>query len=217
MEIIRKSIKEYVAIINKAFGIYSKAIKRRPWLFLSFIVFYLSFFLIYFITPGYGIRETWDHITGREELQERIIELQTEIERKNSIIDTLNKREDALSLIKTIEFDENWKTEENKESIQRLFEYAAFAIEKEDYQYAEDIYIETLQMQETLSAHYNLGRLYYMKGDLRSTKTEWEYVINLDQAGKYPKVRLYLGIINFELGNEDDGNNYLSEYLEILE
>lgn len=221
-KIVIQSFEYITSGIKTIFGLYVEAVlrliramKRRPVLAV-FMIFSYIFILSWPLLLRSNKINYWDRITGREELELRILDLQTELDKRDEIIDALTNRKGAYSLYKDLTFEESWETEENRVTIQRLLEYADFAIEKEDYPYAEQVYQEALQIQETLSVHYNLGRLYYLQGNLTEAESEWKSVLELDSRGQYPEVRFYLGVLQHEKGSEDESNNNLSEYLYLI-
>lgn len=215
MNTLEKLLAAYVQSLQRLFQFYRRMLKKNPFLTLVAVVAYITMLVSLFI-PRPPLSSYWNRITGRQELETRILELQEQLDRKDEIIDTLTKRTRASSVQKDLTFEETWETEENRANVLRLLDYADFAIEKEDYSYAERVYREASQIQETLSVHYYLGRLYHLQGDLTDSEVEWKRAIELDPQRRYPEVRFYLAILLYEMGNEKESTNFLEEYLRLI-
>lgn len=192
------------------FDVYRRMFSRRPVLVVIMLFIYaagVGGFLFKWTNTG-----SWESQKSRD-LRLRIQRMEMKGERDDAVIDVLRQRMRKVSFLKDLTFDEKWKSDETRTTVLRLLEYAQFALEKSDFSYAKGVYQDAAKVQPTLSVPYYLGRLHYLEGDLVSAESEWTTVIAADPQGKYPDLRLYLGILKYELGKKDESNTLLQEYL----
>ncbi len=187
---------------------------KKPF-YIFFTLIYTIFAAVYFYKSE--IVDTFKYVKDGKQLRLQIKELEQEVVDKDLIINTFTRRSSTASFIKDLNFDEKWQSEKNKIEIERLLEYAAFALRKNDSQRAERLYKEAESIQETLSSNYNLGALYYYEGQLGSAISVWERFITIDSNSKYPIVRFYLSIVYHEKGNNEKSIKLLKDYLVTYE
>lgn len=179
----------------------------------SFMVVYCLFSL--WFLAGDRVIPFWNKITGKQELQGRLLDLSDRLARQQDIIDVQSRRTRQSSFLRKIDFDENWATEKSRLRIMRLLDYAEFALEKEDYRYAERLYQEASEIQQTITVPYYKGRLNYLLGDLEGAEAEWREAIRLDDKGRYPELRLYLAISLYEMDKDNETKKLLKEILHL--
>ena len=197
------------------FDIYTRIFKRRPIFFILTTLIYTIFIIWFFFRSE--IKDALMYSTEGKQLSIQIKELEDQIRNKDLILDTLTRRSKTASFIKDMDFQEKWESEKNKIEIERLLEYAAFALRKNDPGRAERLYNESESIQETLSSNYSLGALYYFEGQLESTISAWERFIRIDSKNNYPIVRFYLSIAYHEKGNDAKSIQLLKAYLAAIE
>jgi tetratricopeptide (TPR) repeat protein len=118
-------------------------------------------------------------------------------------------------LPRSIEFTEEWKDEKTKSDVMRLLDYAAYAEQKGDLSYAERIYGEADQRQRSLAVEYDWGRNAYHQGKLEQAIVHWGRAVDLDGQGKYPDLRLYLGLALRESNKTTEARKILTDYLKM--
>jgi tetratricopeptide (TPR) repeat protein len=198
-------------IFDEVLRLYARVLHKHRALFLAVAAAYTGF-LLFFVFRS-ELRKTWETVAGKREAEQRIKMLEAILEKQQVITATLTSRENKSSLLRNLEFKENWKTDRNRTETLRLLEYANFALEKEDYPRAKRMYEEAAQIQPTLSVPYYLGRLAYLQGDLSEAESNWRQVVNADTKKQYPEVRLYLGMTLYEMGREREAKDFFREYL----
>ena len=197
--------------MSEILSIYTKLFKRHPFFLVFSVIIYAIIFMWFFFRTE--VRDIWINIREGNVYREQLLELKNELRAREQILNTLTKRSRSASFIKDIAFIEKWKSEENKTEVGRLIEYADFAVRKNDPNRAESLYQESLSIQETFSANYELASLYYSEGNLEKAIASWEKFKKLDSENNYPVVGLYLGIAYHELGEEEKSLSNLKNYV----
>lgn len=151
---------------------------------------------------------------SRSQIELRLHTLQAELQSQREIAAALAQRLQQPTIFKDLTFDETWADEGQRAAVTRLLEYAAFAAQKQDYQYADRLYGEALAIQRSPSVLYYFGRNAYFQGDFRKTEALWRDAISLDSTGKYPELRFYLAIVLHEMGNRQDAVELMIKYLD---
>lgn len=190
------------------FEFYRSLFSRHPFV-TAFVILGYAFVASFLLLRSEFMKPFID----RDITEARIDELEKRISQQDAVIQILTKRSKSVSFFRDLDFEENWKTDENRDTILRLLEYANFAIQRADYSRAESLYLEASQIQETISVPYYRSRMYYVQGDLQSAELQLRRVIELDKLSKYPDVRLYLGIVLYQMGKEKDGREYLRDFV----
>lgn len=202
--------------MNKVLDIYKRQLTSHPFITVTFFLFYLLLTLQFIFKVN--LIEKWRMLWKGDEIkvmqEQRISELQSKVEQQDKIIEVLTKREREYSFLRKLEFQEDWKAEDNRNNVLRILDYADFAIQKQDYSRAEQLYLEADKIQETLTVPYYRGRLAYIQGNLPAAESQWKRVISLDRQGRYPEVRLYLAIALYEIGKGSESKAFLKEYLD---
>lgn len=199
-------------MLHNVVSMYTSFFKRKP--FWGFLILLIYIFFAVWVFFRSEIADTFKYAKEGKQLSIQIKDLEEIVRSKDLIIDTLTRRSKTASFIKNLDFNEKWQSEKTKIEIERLLEYAAFALRKNDSKRAERLYKEAESIQETLSSNYNLGALYYFEGQLESTIRAWEKFITIDSGIKYPIVRFYLSIAYHEKGNNDKSIKILKNYLK---
>lgn len=119
-------------------------------------------------------------------------------------------------LFRNLEFKEKWQDDKTRTEILRLIDYARFAEEKNDYQYARRFYEEANRLQETSAVTYFLGRNAYLQGDLADVEAKWRKVIEWDKHLTYPEMRLYLALILYEEHKDNEAIGLMADYLKAI-
>lgn len=198
--------------MSEFLNLYKALWSRRP---LTIVVVTLFYALVAVATLFYeDILDVMNATREVKELRSLTAELKDASDQQARVIEILTKRTKYTSFVRYQVFHENWITEENRTNVLRLLEYAAFALEKEDFRHAEKLYREANEIQETLVVPYNLGRLSYLEGYIETAVSYWKTVIARDAGEQYPDIRLYLGIALYELGEDVESQQYFEEYLE---
>lgn len=198
--------------LNRLFQFYILIFREHPLLLLLFVVAYLI--IVTFVFWGQRIVTLLQAPQQVEHLQLRTIELQTQLEAQKKVLERLSQTTREPTIFRELQFTEQWKTDQARIQVTRLLEYADFAISKEDYQHAEKLYREAGEIQPTVSVPYYQGRLNYMQGDLEAAKSKWTEAIQADPEMKYPELRFYLGLIHYELNEDDESKELLRLYLQ---
>jgi tetratricopeptide (TPR) repeat protein len=196
--------------IDDILSMYKRAFLRHPYtLGLTFFVYFII--ILFYILGGSPI--TWFHaVREGTELRKRVLDLETQRQQQDQLIATLTARTTQVDFLKPLKFDERWRDERARETVGRLIEYAEFAIAKNDFEHAERFYREANDVQPTVSIPYYEGRLAYRRGDLQSAEAKWLEAIQRDPERKYPDLRLYLGVLYYQLGRVGEAKRYLKSF-----
>lgn len=194
--------------------VYKRLLSKHPFTFVVIILMYIL--ILFFMVSDYNLIDFIRAPFEAPILRERIRSFQEMEAEKDAIISRLTQSRDGSPLFRQLKFDEAWKNDEAKININRLLEYAAFAISKDDFTHARRLYDDASQIQETISVHYYQGRLAYLEGNLKHTINSWTSAVKLDTDRKYPILRLYLGIVFYEMGDDVGANRFIKEYSEGL-
>jgi len=149
-----------------------------------------------------------------QELRERVTELESQRKQQDQLVMMLTAGTNQADFLKPLKFDERWRDERSQEAVGRLVNYAEFAISKSDYDHAELFYNEASQFQPTVTIPYYEGRLAYRKGDLSGAEEKWLEAVKQDPNGEYPDLRLYLGILYYQMGRVGEAKQYLKYFGE---
>ncbi|MGH9714225.1 MAG: tetratricopeptide repeat protein [Candidatus Acidiferrales bacterium] len=179
---------------------------KYPWAVVVGVLSYLIFFATFFlkISPFEWIRAPHE----ARELRMRVLDLEMQRRQQDLLLATLTARTPQADYLKPLKFEENWRDEHTRETIGRLVEYAEFALSKNDFEHAERFYTEASEMQPTITIPYYEGRLAYRRGDLQRAEVKWLEAIKRDPEGKYPDLRLYLGILYYQIGRASEAKQY---------
>lgn len=184
-----------------------KKVFKSP-LFSLFMIAYTAIAVFYF----YRIQERRNmeevNLIQRD-LQERIIQLNEMIKDKNELA-----IRNQYSFMKNMEIRDTLLDKTDKGNIERMIEYADFAIQKKDFEYAEKFYEDANQTYNYSITHYYLGKLYYRQNNIDDAIREFRTAISLDKKEFYPEYRFYLAILLHEINNESESKKYIKNYLE---
>jgi tetratricopeptide (TPR) repeat protein len=147
-----------------------------------------------------------------KELQKRVLDLEAQRQQQDQVIATLTARATQTDFLKPLKFQERWRDDRARETLSRLVEYAEFAISKNDFEHAERFYNEANDVQPTVTIPYYQGRLAYRRGDLQRAEVMWLEAIKRDPDRKYPDLRLYLGVLYYQMGRFSEAKRYLSSF-----
>ena len=197
--------------MSEFLNIYVRVFKRHPFILGLSVAVYPIVLIFVFFKPE--LHDAWINIKEGNVYKEQLVELKKELRARDQILNTLTTRSKSASFIKDIKFEEQWASDGNKIEVGRLIEYADFALRKSDPGRAESLYKESLSIQETLSANYELASLYYFEGNLEKAIASWEKFKGIDNGDKYPVVGLYLGIAYHELGEKKKSLSNLKDYV----
>lgn len=197
----------------KLFDFYIKLLKERPaWLSVLVAGYIMAFVMYFFFLQRQRLER---------ELKKDVSMIMVELENENAdlkkLVATLSEARGQPRLFKPITFEETWENNEKKKEVQRILEYADFALSKDDIKRAMVLYEEALTVQETFSAKYALGRLEYLSGNINSCVQHWSQIIEADTEGLYPLLRFYLAVAFHEQGQEKQSREYLQKYLSLAE
>ena len=132
------------------------------------------------------------------------------------IADVTNRLRDYSEfnlLFKDITFEEAWPDDEERLVVVRLIQSARFAASKDDFDYAIEKLGESQGVRDTLTAHYEKGRLYLRKGDVEKAIQEWQQLIVMDKGNKYADVRSCVSALMHAVGDRDGNKNMLQAFL----
>jgi len=118
------------------------------------------------------------------------------------------------TLFKDIEIRDSLDVKGEQANFKRILEYAQFALDKEDYEYAERFYQDGINSYKSSVANYYLARLYYIQNKLKMSEIELNKAILKDSKNIYPEYNFYLAVINFELDKRTVSKDLLREYLK---
>jgi len=147
-----------------------------------------------------------------KELQKRVLDLEAQRQQQDQVIATLTARATQTDFLKPLKFDERWRDDRARETVGRLVEYAEFAIAKNDFEHAGRFYNEANDVQPTVTIPYYQGRLSYRRGDLQRAEAMWLEAIKRDPDRKYPDLRLYLGVLYYQMGRASEAKRYLRSF-----
>lgn len=193
--------------IENMFGVYKRILTRHPIILSLTLAMYAAFFT-WFITSR--IIRPQEHKLIRKEFE--IMQLTKELERTQKIVDSLIAG-NTPTIFKPVSFEENWENDSNKTEIKRIFEYAEFAMSKNDYKRARSLYKEAQTTQNTYEAEYSLGLISYFERNLESCIQTWKQLVDKDEVRQFPIVRFYLAVVLYEAGHHDESMKYLQDYL----
>ncbi len=188
--------------LENVFSLYKRIFSRHRLLFVGSIVYFI-------LVLGYGVGRSFLALREADELRMRVVELETQRRQQDQLLSTLTERTLQAEFLKPLKFEERWRDERTKQTVSRLVDYAEFAISKNDFERAERFYSEANQAQPTLTIPYYEGRLAYRRGDLQRAETKWLEAIKRDPEQRYPDLRLYLGVLYYQLGRVDEARTYL--------
>lgn len=120
----------------------------------------------------------------------------------------------TAKLFRNLEFKEQWQDDKARAEILRLIDYARFAEEKADYEYASRFYEEANKIQETHTVTYFLGRDAYLQGELTRAEMYWRKILAADPQNHYPEMRLYLALILYEQRKDSEAASLLEAYVK---
>jgi hypothetical protein len=197
-----------MAEIPSLLATYQRLFKARPLFWSGVVVTYAA---IIFTTFAYlEARKT-------EQSQQRLMLLEEQLEElrhQRNEQGVTNSHRERPGFMRDLSFNENWVNDDTKTNVARLLDYAAFAIQKADFRRAERLYAEAETAQTTFVVPYNLARLHYLEGDLKGTAIYLENVIALDTGARYPELRLYLGVVQYELGQTAESRKSLQLFID---
>ena len=121
----------------------------------------------------------------------RITDLEFSLEKSEQLISLCKKNYKSYGFLNLIEFRETNLIDQERKKLLRLFEFAEFAIEKEDFVYAEKLYLEANNTYNSAYGYYLIGRLYYISGALDKAESAWQNAIEIDSELFYPEIRFY--------------------------
>ena len=116
-------------------------------------------------------------------------------------------------IFRDLQFNENWENEKVKSDALRLIEFGRYADDKGNFKYAEKLYREAKELQDSLTATYYLGRNAYFQGDLSEAERNWRKLISVDPDVKYPDVRLYLATLLSQSRRNAEAKQVLATYV----
>ncbi len=187
-----------------------RLLRKKPYIFISTMVVYIGI-IGFYIT----LREKQNIVTSiRYKAEREIVDLKEEIERQKNIINSLTISRKIPVVFRPINFTEDWEDDSKEAEINRIFEYANFAMSKEDYKRAKSLYEEAQVIQTTFQAQYYLGMLDYIEGDLNSCIKKWSTIVESAQD-RFPNLRFHLAIVLYEDGESERSMKYLLEYMKI--
>jgi tetratricopeptide (TPR) repeat protein len=191
-------------LLDDFLEIYKKLFVKHRWFFVFSMVLYLAFVGFYFWKTGIV---SWP--SRQKELQKRVLDLEEQLHERDQVVATLTTRAGQVEFLKPLKFDERWQDDHSRETVGRLVEYAEFAITKNDFERAEGFYKEANDIQPTITVPYYRGRLAYRQGDLQRAEALWLEAIKRDPDNKYPDLRLYLGVLYYQIGRAREAQHYL--------
>jgi tetratricopeptide (TPR) repeat protein len=191
------------------FSIYKQIFYRHRNLFVITSVCYILFLAILFRSQVSAFI-----LAPRQalELRNRVLDLEAQRQEQERILSTLTARTTQADFLKPLKFDEKWRDEHARETVGRLVEYAEFALSKNDFEHADRFYTEAGEVQPTITIPYYQGRLAYRRGDLQRAEAKWLEAIKRDPERKYPDLRLYLGVLYYQLGRTAEAKQYLKSF-----
>jgi len=198
--------------LNQPITWYLRFIRQNRMAVVFFGVLYLLFLLIFF-----GYREISGSFASRRyETERRIMTLERRIEEQKAVIDSFVGSRGLPTIFRQIHFEENWQDTSKRAEVQRLSDYAHFAISKADYARAKTLFEEAESVQQTVEAEYYLGLLSYVQRDLNSCTTRWSSLVEKDKDAQFPDLRFYLAVVLYEAGDSKRSLAYLAEYVNIV-
>jgi tetratricopeptide (TPR) repeat protein len=196
--------------IENIVSMYRRLFERHPYLTALTLFIYLMFIGFYF---SGGSLVAWIRAPHEViELRKRVLDLEAQRQQQDQLVATLTARTTQADFLKPLKFDEPWRDERARETVGRLIEYAEFAIAKNDFEHAERFYREANEVQPTVAIPYYEGRLAYRRGDLQRAEAKWLEAIKRDPQRKYPDLRLYLGVLYYQMGRVGEAKQYLKSF-----
>src|SRR6266446_2471082 len=197
-------------VLYRILNIYKLAFSRYRFLFIVTAVVYLAFFVVFFAKGS--LVEFFRATFEVKQLRTRVLELETERHQQEQLLATLSSRTSQADFLKPLKFEEKWRDEAARQNVSRLVDYAEFAVSKNDYEHAERFYSEADNIQPTVTIPYYEGRLAYRRGDLQLAEAKWLEAIKRDSGNKYPDLRLYLGLLYYQMGRSGEAQQFLKNY-----
>jgi tetratricopeptide (TPR) repeat protein len=195
--------------IQDVLRVYKRLFFQRPYMSAIVFVAYTIGIAFYWRAPIIAAFRAPTEVT---ELRKRVLDLEGQRQQQDELLATLTARTVQSDFLKPLKFEERWRDERARETVGRLIEYAEFAISKNDFEHAERFYNEANQVQPTIAIPYYEGRLAYRRADLQRAETKWLEAIKRDPEHKYPDLRLYLGILYYQMGRVGEAKQYLKSF-----
>lgn len=192
--------------------IFIRLFKKRPYFYICVLIIYIGIFMLFRLYREKRYIET----SISYKVESEIENLKEEIERQKNIINSLTISRKIPVVFRPINFKEDWEDSSKEAEINRIFEYANFAMSKDDYKRAKSLYEEAQVIQTTFLAQYYLGMLDYIEGDLNSCIKKWSTIVESAQD-RFPNLRFHLAIVLYEAGESERSMKYLLEYIKIKE
>jgi tetratricopeptide (TPR) repeat protein len=196
-------------IIEDLFVAYKRLLSRHRYIVVATLAVYVTAIMAYLKVPVIAWFRAPAEVT---ELRGRVLDLETQRRQQDQILATLTATTVQSDFLKPLKFDEKWRDERARETVGRLIEYAEFAMSKNDFEHAERFYSEANEVQPTVSIPYYEGRLAYRRGNLQRAEAKWLEAIKRDPDRKYPDLRLYLGVLYYQLGRAGEAKQYLKNF-----
>jgi tetratricopeptide (TPR) repeat protein len=189
---------------------YMRLIRRHPVVYITGIAVYVVFIVFFFWRSPIT---AWLRSPAEvPELRKRVLDLEAQRQQQDQLLAALTSTTLESDFLKPLKFDERWRDDRARETVGRLVEYAEFAISKNDFEHAARFYSEADEVQPTLTIPYYEGRLAYRRGNLQRAEAKWLEAIKRDPEDKYPELRLYLGILYYQLGRIAEAKQYLKSF-----
>lgn len=206
---------EPVTFIESVLRVYKKLFSRYPYITGLVVVGYIVAFIAF--GNWRDMRDRIRALSHAKELQARILDLEMQRRQQDEILAALaSAKGSQAEFLKPLKFADEWRDDRSRQEVGRLVDYAEYAMSKNDFDHAERFYQEADRLQPTVTIPYYEGRLAYKRGDLRKAESEWLEAIKRDPEGRYPDLRLYLGILYYQLGRTTEARSYIG-YFQIRE
>jgi tetratricopeptide (TPR) repeat protein len=189
---------------------YKRIVSQHPLVFSLSAVFYVTIVAVWVVR-----QPLMEYLLAPHEeadLRARVVELEDLRRQQDQLLSTFTSRTTQAEFLKPLKFEERWRDDRARETVGRLVEYAEFAISKNDFEHAERFYSEANEVQPTITIPYYEGRLAYRRGDFQRAETKWLEAIKRDTERKSPDLRLYLGILYYQMGRLDEAKKYLRDF-----
>jgi tetratricopeptide (TPR) repeat protein len=196
------------SVFGSALRYYRKLFIDRPVLTAVAALIYLS---AAFGFPIY--KDIHDRSNQAAELQRRVLDLDAQLRQQQQIAAALlSAKGSQADFLKPLKFRERWGDDRSRAEIDRLVDYGEYAMSKNDFDHAQRFYEEADKVQPTVTVPYYEGRLAYKRGDLQKAESEWLEAIKRDPDNRFPDLRLYLGVLYYQLGRTTEANRFIHAF-----